>query len=288
MNFGINFPIVGSRSIITLDNFINNPTGKGSSMMGKRENIKKDLAVRYSNILQKTSGVLNYQIFTDKNDEHYYFYFKIPSETFNDLFYDVVLDFQCDDKKYLKFTTIADYSINFFSNSPHMTMTYTYVLNQNRIIVPFLKSKYSSDALNNAPKVRNPVEMFGFEKTCYYAALYIRDNRMYEKAFLRQHAVKFDSVSKNKILNSVMSQDHKFIQYQELKRKQSNEKKKQKYEEVKAKNINEYNRVIKEINRKREDPKKTVNKKSKMESLKMNKFKSTTARHKPFKSVIKK
>ena len=277
--FELPFPFLNSRAQIFLDNFINNPQGKGSSYGGKRENIKKDLATRYSNILTKYNGKLEHYIFHNEKTDHYFFYFKIPSETYDKLYYDVVLEFQPDDKK-VKYTTIAEYSMNFFSNSPHMTMTYTYILNKNKIIVDFLKPKYSKKALTTPPVTRNPVEQFGFEKSCYYAALYIRDNKLYSKEVMKPFVKPFDSSTKVKLLNSIMSQDQKFIQYQEIKRKEDAKKKNSRYKKVQANNIAEYNRVLKEINRKKGTPSK-----SKSPS---NKFKSATANHKPFKSVINK
>lgn len=293
--FELPFPFLNSRAQIFLDNFINNPQGKYSSYGGKRESIKNDLAVRYSNILTKFKGVLYNEVYYNDKTKSYFFYFKIPSETFEKLFYDVVLEFQCDDKRYLNASTILDYSMNFFSNSPHMTMTYTYVLHKNKVIVDFLKPKYSKRALTQAPSLRNPVQQFGFEKTCYYAALYIRDKKMYSKQWLDKNAKPFNPASKTKLLNNIMSQDQKFIQYQELKRKADAKKKHERYKKVNAKNIAEYNRVKKEMNKKKSSgftsvtanhkPFKSLVNKSTSPSKSSN-FKSTTANHKPFKSVF--
>lgn len=282
MLFDLPFPFLHSRAQIYLDNFINNPQGKGSSYGGRRKSIKEDLAARYTNILQKNNGELLYKIFYNEKTKNYFFYFKIPSETFEKFYYDVVLEFVPDNKEAETNSTIYEYSMNFFSNSPHMMMTYTYVLNKNKVIVEFLKPKYSKRALTQAPVLTNPVEQFGFEKSCYYAALYIRDKKMYIKEWIKDNSLPFDSSNKIKLLDSIMSQDQKFAQYQELKRKADLKKREERNAKVKAHNTKEYNRVKKLM-----DEKRTVNKASKKQKFNSN-FKSTTARHKPFKSLINK
>ena len=133
MLFELPFPFLHSRAQIYLDNFINNPQGKYSSYGGKRESIKKDLAERYVKILQKNNGELIYRIFYNEKTKNYFFYFKIPSETFEKFYYDVVLEFVLEDKKFENSSTIYDYTMNFFSNSPHMMMTYTYVLKRMKL-----------------------------------------------------------------------------------------------------------------------------------------------------------
>ena len=154
----LNFPILNNEVKITIQDFLNNPAGKGTSMMGKREEIKKNLNLRYYELMKKYQ-TFNYEVYQDKDS--YFFYFKIPSESYSEIKYDVVLEF-IGNKKIKDSNNILDYSMHFFSNSPHMTFTYTYSLNQNGLLVRLLKdTKYSKAALKNPPSVRNPYEMFG-------------------------------------------------------------------------------------------------------------------------------
>lgn len=224
----LSFPFTNNRAIITLDQFLTNPTGKGSSMMARRKEIKADLEKRYYKLLKKTkNNMFSYNVYLDKSK--YIFHFKIPSETFDTLTYDVILEFVPNDKKELKFSTINDYSINFFSNSPHMMFTYTYVLNQNNIIVQMLKNThYSKTALTKPPKVTNPVEMFGFEKTCFFACMYINERKLYDKKTIEKHATKLTSLNRREFLLSFVSQEAKFAQYNTLKSKEADRKRKEK------------------------------------------------------------
>jgi len=240
----LNFPIFNGRTIITLNQFLTNPTGKGSSMMAKREEVRKNLEKRYSNILKKTGGKLNYTVYID--GDSYFFYFKIPSETFDNLLYDVVLEFLPENKKMSKFQTLEDYSINFFSNSPHMTFTYTYVLKENKITVPFCESmfKYSKTALKQKPKVTNPIRIFGFEKTCYYAALYIDRNKLTVKSEIEKNATRIDKNTRVNLINQIKTQDQKLAEYNALKKKISDEKKKAKVKNLNKKNVSNYNKAV--------------------------------------------
>jgi len=257
---GLNFPIFNGRTIITLDQFLTNPSGKGSSMFGKREEIKKNLNLRYYSLLKNSTknGTFTYKVYIDKNV--YFFWFKIPSETYKEITYDVVLEFVPTDKKQEKFSTINDYSINFFSNSPHMMFTYTYVLNQERLLVDMLKStKYSKEALKNRPKVTNPVEIFGFEKSCYYACKYIMEKKLYTKSEIERNATEITKTTRVELLNSIMSQESKYLQYETIKKKITDAKRKER--QAKAKKANEQHSKAMSAFKSKRPSSNTVNKK---------------------------
>lgn len=225
--FKINFPFFNNRTIITLTEFLQNPTGKRSSYMGKRENIIKDLNNRYYKLLAQEKGKFKFKIY--KDGEVYLFHFLIPTETVGDLYYDVVLEFIPHVKEVKSDMHLLDYSLNFFSNSPHMMFTYTYVLSENQILVDFLKrTKCSKRALNERPRVTNPVEQFGFEKTCYFAASYIKDNKLYLKSVIEPHAINVTRQIKISLLNQIKSQEMTLAMYNKRKEMLSNEKKKKK------------------------------------------------------------
>jgi hypothetical protein len=221
----LNFPVLNNRTIISLDQFLTNPTGKGSSMMGKREEIKKNLQQRYYKILKNAGGHFTYNVYIDKNV--YLFYFKIPSETY-EMEYDVLLEFYPHNPKLKKFKDINDYSLNFFSNSPHMMFTYTYVLHQNKITIPMLMPLYSHKALTQKPKVTNPIQIFGFEKSCYYAAMYIKENKLFTKSVIEKNATVLNRVNKAQLIKSIATQENKFIEYNKNKQSANKDKKKAK------------------------------------------------------------
>lgn len=158
----------------TLKEFMNNPMGKGSSVIINKQLIIDDLDRRYKELIKKHKD-LDYSIYKDKND--YYFHFKIPSESERANTYDIVIQFTelTENFKYDNF--LHRYYIKFFSNCPSFTYTYAYVCNKNKILVKFLKNKYSSDILLHEPKVRNPGGVMGYEKSIYFACKYLDSNR---------------------------------------------------------------------------------------------------------------
>jgi hypothetical protein len=269
----LKFPFFGQRAILTLEGFLTNPTGKSTSMMASRKRIKDNLDNHYYKLLKKHKD-FKYVVYIDSYA--YLFHFKIPSETFDELYYDVVLEFLPHEKKMQGFSTINDYSINFFSNSPDMMFTYDYVLKENDIYIPFLQNagKYSSKAMKTRPKTRNPVELFGFEKSCYYAAMYISTHKLTTKKMLDKVGIKSNKLVSTKFLNSVMSQELKLNEYNKFKKLEQEKKRKER----------EANRKKKEAENKKNNKRVGPIQRNKKKSG----FKSTTARHKAFKGVVKK
>jgi hypothetical protein len=86
----------------------------------------------------------------------------------------------------------------------------------------FVKSKCSSLALKESPKIKNPVEIYGFEKSCYYACKYIKDLGLYNKFTIETNLYLFD---KSKILAKISSQDDKLKEYNLIKAKKKITKK---------------------------------------------------------------
>jgi len=200
----------------TLKQFLQNPTGKNTSYMSSREKIKENLTVNYLKLLKQNKGKFETKIFRLEKDR-YLFWFQIPSEKFPDFFYDVCLEFTLSEVR-----SLYDANIKFFSNSPNFMFTYTYVLNQMNLLVDFLKTKCSSIALKDAPNIKNPIESFGFEKSCYFAALYIKDMSLYKLDTVEKNALKFD---KNLLLSKIKSSEEKLKEYNKRKKAVQKEKK---------------------------------------------------------------
>jgi hypothetical protein len=164
--------------------------------------------------------------------------------------------------------------MDFFSNSPHMTFTYTYVLKHNNILVPFLECKCSKEALRKPPKVTNPVEMFGFEKTCYYACKYINERKLYDKKTIERYATSFNYNLKKQLLDSIAHQESKLLEYNNLKKQAADKKRKER-----------------EKNRKKQQtttPKRRANTTHAKQSSAVNRNKKTSMKDNHFKSVFKK
>ena len=159
---------------MTIKNFLQNPTGAYSAGFARRDLIIQGMKWRYQELLKKNGHPK--MVVWEEND-HVYFHFKMPSEKFGKkCIYDVVIKFVCSNPSLMKSsTTLNGYGINVFSNAPNFMFTYAYVYNQDGILIPESKSKLPEECLTKKPEVKNPNESYGFEKSVYFALLYIMD-----------------------------------------------------------------------------------------------------------------
>lgn len=162
----------------TLFEFIDNPMGRGSNAIQSRQAIRQDLTKRL-NDLMKTKDI-KVSIYKPKKDGQYFFHFLIPSETDRRTnTYDVVLKFSqpevgpdiANDKD------LSRYEVEFFSNSPSFTYTYAYAFNLSNQLVQELAGKFGRTVMNRAPVTRNPFEVINYEKTIFFAAQYLMQNK---------------------------------------------------------------------------------------------------------------
>lgn len=209
-------PIMNFTKIqLTLNDILTNPTGKKTAYVANRAAIKEDLERKYYKLMKKVNNKLSYKIYKEGVD--YYFHFKIPSSTYDGLFYDVVLQFYPEDKKMSQDKTISRYYVNIFSNSPSFMFTYTYVVYHNNMLPKGFKKYCSKEALRNHPTTRNPVEVYGYEKSVYFACLYIIINKLYNKFQIERSLFRFNNKTFD---DTIMTQENKLVEYNRTKEKE--------------------------------------------------------------------
>lgn len=206
--------------ILTLTSLLQNPTGKSSAFMASRGRIIEDLNVRYIRLLNKYKK-FKFRTFKIKNE--YLFLFEIPSETYDGVVYDVALSFYPPSPEVEEDKTLARYNIKLFSNSPSFIYTYAYVINKAGLMVDLFKNKCGELPLKDAPKIKNPVEIYGFEKSCYFAALYIKENKLYQKSDISNNLFVFDKI---KMQMKVKTIEGKLFEIKNAKEKIKREKQK--------------------------------------------------------------
>lgn len=199
---------------LILQDYLENPVGKGSSIIPNKKLIIEDLQRRYEKFLQG-NDLLKPTVYRIK--DNYYFLFTIPSESERENTYDVVIEFSDPDKKFTSDTVIKRYKMRFFSNCPSFTFTYAYVYNDNDSLVQFLRNKYDGIVLTDAPSMRNPQEVISFEKSTYFSALYLREHSHFlNKVFLNQIGLKTNPTSlaskvrkTNQIMKEIQSEKNR-------------------------------------------------------------------------------
>lgn len=170
---------------ITFEEYINNPTGARSRMVGEKDIAKKMYNDRYSKMLLRCAGNINYLLFRDKNpqtaDSRFVIYIQMPSESTERLFYDVAIEFTAEDDVKRKINNLNAYHVRFFSNDPNFVYTYAYAFKNKDLLIPELISKISPKALKQAPHKTNPNETAGYVKSIYFAYLFMQSKGLFNK-----------------------------------------------------------------------------------------------------------
>lgn len=159
----------------TLDEYLDNPMGKGSTAIFNRNLIKSDLDNRYNKLIEKYESFRYYHYNDCKN---IYIHIKVPSESKRENTYDVVLKFCLTDPSLKHDISILNYPLEFFSNCPSFTYTYAYVYGKNKLLISFLKDKYTNTVNKKQPVVKNPGEIINYDKSIYFACKFVKENKL--------------------------------------------------------------------------------------------------------------
>ena len=246
---------------MTIGDLLQNPTGKSSAVMASRKVIIQDLEMRFMKLMHNHNNYIETRCFKSKQEE-YIFKLKVPAETLANLYYDVVIMLtpNCDTKEDTESVkgdrTLNRYRLKLFSNSPNFMFTYTYVLNKHNMIVPKLKNKCSSRALTEPPTIKNPIESYGFEKSCYFACRYLKERGLLNKGVVDQNLFIFDEF---KFQSTVSTQEAKMKEYNLVKKANKSTLKQTK----RAKNTPAPTTIKKPTTLKPQTPKKTIKSRNK-------------------------
>jgi hypothetical protein len=206
----------------SLNQLISNPSGIGSSFLSSRKAIKEDLYRKFVAVVEKNKKTpFRMASFEDKKEEKIYFHIQVLSESLEKpFFFDVVLEFNTIEwtKK-----ALMESEVKIFSNSPSFVFSYAFVAKENDLIIPWMEKLIEKKALTENPRVRNPVEIMGFEKSIYFAYLWMEENEFFKRSYSSP-----TTFSKKKILDIVESSEKILSLYNNQKKKEAAERKKEK------------------------------------------------------------
>ena len=214
-------------TILTFQQFLQNPTGPYSAYFGRRADIKRDLNHRFGKLL--ATGKIS--CYNYKEKDSYIFHVKIPSETFSTILYDVVIKLDPLIEGSKTDSTLLNYKVSFFSNSPAFVFTYAWVFNKDGNLIPFLKHRIDDRALKEEPKVKNPIHVYGFEKSLYFALLYIK----YKNFHVRYNLSTANTLNAKRLADSIIHSKDIMQKYELEKRKEALKNKNAKEEAKKQK-----------------------------------------------------
>ena len=199
--------------MMTFEDLVNNPVGSGSGNVAARYLIKNVMQSRAQALIEGRK--VTYKVYFDSKED-IFIHFKVGSESFDELSYDVVFQLSPQSDVQASIRSISKYSLKLMSNIPAFAFTYAYTLNQNEMVIDFLKDKFDNQFWDTAPLQRNPAQTFGFEKSLQFAALTLKRTGMMDITQLKLVATKVSDVRKT-IHSEFDSFSKKLLEYQSLK-----------------------------------------------------------------------
>ena len=147
-----------------------NPVGKGSAQVFNRGKIILDLQERARG--RENSRGINLTVY--KKGQSYLLFFRLLSESWKDLWYDVVFTLSPPEGEDVSHErTVAKYEMKIISNMPSFAYTYAYAANAKGEVVEFLKGRFPKIFWEQKPVVRNPKIEMGFEKSILLCVFYL-------------------------------------------------------------------------------------------------------------------
>lgn len=196
------------------EEYLSSPTVRGL-VAGMNNHIKASLDIGYEKIKHKLS-VSWYAT----SDQILIAHVKVPSNSLEKVFYDVILQFDLSSAN--GYLTLNHANTLFFSNCPSFVFTHAYSFHTKKLLCEWLTDKYDPKVLEIHPVEKNEYLLLTYEKSLYYACKFVagRNNINQVKRF----AV---ATSFQNIATRVLSSDAILALYNEEKKKKDNIKKKE-------------------------------------------------------------
>ena len=209
---------------ITFDQYIANPIGKKSAVIGAayRETMRKVYTHKLDNIMLREKGKIDYNLYKDSKHNTYWAHIKVPSETVDKFYYDVIIKFSATQSTMAAGSDLFKYNAQFFSNDPAFVYTYCYAFVKADIFIKELSRKMNREALRRPATEKNPNADIGYVKTIYFAYL-IMQNRSLNK--LSKFNAECKELVPQELLQDIMPADEKIRDRQEEGSKVSHRKK---------------------------------------------------------------
>ena len=164
---------------ISLSQYVINPMGRHNAVLSvsTREHLRNEYKKKYDAVMMREHGIMQHVFYKDLKNNVYVAHFKVPSQTINDFYYDVVFEFRTNSDVKEAGQNLFEYNCKFFSNDPSFVYTYAYVFKKENLIIDQLKSKLGKKANTTSADIRNPGNNVGYVKSIYFAYLYMKSRQ---------------------------------------------------------------------------------------------------------------
>lgn len=204
--------------MMTFKEYITNPSGIKSSAISYRKMYEDLYQDKWGKIMTRENGHIEYKLYNGKGNI-YYAYLKIPSETIDKFYYDIVIEFISNGVD----RTLDNAQVKFFSNDPSFNYTFAHVFKKNNLTIKELENKMSKKALSKPPIEKNPYNMVGYVKTLFFAYLFLKDRGLLYKVRFTSEAT---SINWKTLIGLITDTDVKIESRIEAEEKLNKEKKK--------------------------------------------------------------
>ena len=194
---------------MTFDQYITNPMGRNNAVLSgvMRESLRTTYTIRFSNVLLRENGKINYYLYKNTKANTYYALIKVPSEVVKNFYYDVVIKFSADEKVAEGGRSLSKYYAQFFSNDPAFVFTYAHTFIDNDLFIKELSSKMSKEAISKKAVEKNPNNENGYVKSLYFAYLFMQQRGLFTKSLYDAA----EEYNKNNLLNEIEDADSTLI-----------------------------------------------------------------------------
>lgn len=162
---------------ISFEQYIQNPMGRSNAVFSNREMYRTMYMEKLDKIMVREHGKVDYKLFI--KGKTYYCYIKIPSETIEDFYYDVVIEFTEPEGKTPK--TLDKYEARFYSNDPSFVFTFAHAFIENDMFITSLTDKMSKEAVKKVAVEKNPQNQVGYVKSLFFAYLIMSKRGLFNK-----------------------------------------------------------------------------------------------------------
>jgi hypothetical protein len=158
------------------------PFNKGFSAL-QIKLVMNDLVYRYT---QNVREKMKIRVFKEHDD--YFVYAKIPSESNDEypdsapIHYDVIIQLIPPNKAAIAWDNIREYDAKVFSNIPSFVFTFNYVYHHKRALINLPSSYYTQRAILEKARVRNPLNLFGIDKSLWFTIYYLDEHRIFKRS----------------------------------------------------------------------------------------------------------
>ena len=145
---------------------------------GSINNSTQSKLSKYSTLYMENKSKIILNAHT-KIEDSWYFHVKIPSESQKDgnVYYDVVIRFFTDKDSVKASTSLNDYYIQFFSNSPGFIYNYAVLYRKNGYLIDSLYTKLDPRYFDKLPIKTNSKLELSYDKSIYFTCRFLNEKK---------------------------------------------------------------------------------------------------------------